>query len=29
VTLSIFVHGISVKPVMERFWKTRQPSPKP
>lgn len=23
VTLSIFVHGISVKPVMERFWKTR------
>jgi NhaP-type Na+/H+ or K+/H+ antiporter len=29
VTLSIFVHGISVKPVMERFWKTRQPPTKP
>ncbi len=25
VTLSIFVHGISVKPVLDRFWKARPP----
>ena len=25
VTLSIFVHGISVKPLMARFWKNRKP----
>lgn len=29
VTLSIFVHGISVKPVMDRFWKTRPPPVRP
>lgn len=27
VTLSILVHGISVKPLMHRFWPSRQPSP--
>jgi len=25
VTLSIFVHGISVKPLLARFWKNRKP----
>ena len=25
VTLSIFVHGVSVKPLMARFWKNRKP----
>ena len=29
VTLSIFVHGISVKPVLDRFWKTRPPPVRP
>jgi NhaP-type Na+/H+ or K+/H+ antiporter len=29
VTLSIFVHGTSVKPVMRRFWKTRKLPPEP
>ena len=27
VTLSIFVHGTSVKPLMGRFWRFRQPAP--
>ena len=27
VTLSIFVHGTSVKPLMGRFWRFRQPVP--
>jgi NhaP-type Na+/H+ or K+/H+ antiporter len=25
VTLSIFVHGVSVKPMLARFWKNRKP----
>jgi NhaP-type Na+/H+ or K+/H+ antiporter len=29
VTLSIFVHGTSVKPLMSRFWKTRKLPPGP
>jgi NhaP-type Na+/H+ or K+/H+ antiporter len=29
VTLSIFVHGTSVKPLMSRFWKTRKLPPVP
>jgi NhaP-type Na+/H+ or K+/H+ antiporter len=29
VTLSIFVHGTSVKPLMRRFWKTRKLPPGP
>jgi NhaP-type Na+/H+ or K+/H+ antiporter len=29
VTLSIFVHGTSVKPLMSRFWRTRQLPPVP
>lgn len=29
VTLSIFVHGTSVKPLMHRFWKARQLPPGP
>ena len=29
VTLSIFVHGISVKPLLARFWKNRKPLPGP
>ena len=29
VTLSIFVHGTSVKPLMDRFWKTRKLGPGP
>ena len=29
VTLSIFVHGVSVKPLMARFWKNRKPMPGP
>ena len=29
VTLSIFFHGISVKPLMSRFWKDRKLRPRP
>ena len=29
VTLSIFVHGTSVKPLMSSFWKTRKLPPGP
>jgi sodium/hydrogen antiporter len=29
VTLSIFVHGISVKPLLARFWKNRKPGAGP
>ncbi|MFZ3126425.1 MAG: cation:proton antiporter [Rhodoferax sp.] len=29
VTLSIFLHGISVKPLMDRFWRRGKPVPPP
>lgn len=29
VTLSIFVHGVSVKPLLARFWKNRKPMARP
>ncbi|MFZ3218384.1 MAG: cation:proton antiporter [Rhodoferax sp.] len=29
VTLSIFLHGISVKPLMDRFWRRGKPAPPP
>ena len=29
VSLSILVHGISVKPLMSRFWRYRRRLPKP
>jgi NhaP-type Na+/H+ or K+/H+ antiporter len=29
VTLSIFVHGTSVKPLLARFWKNRKPGTGP
>lgn len=29
VTLSIFVHGVSVKQLLARFWKNRKPMARP